>query len=75
MGRSDATSASVIIEFSFEDDDKLLNQPLYSQTYATDGASAVHSWVLIALPTLAGCIRGALEGPTAAPLALMPPMQ
>ena len=59
----------------FEDDDELLNQPLYSQTYATDGASAVHSWVLIALPTLAGCMRGALVGPTAAPFALMPPMQ
>ena len=69
------------MQFRIKDDDEFLNQPLYSQTYSTDVAAAVHSWVLIALPAVVGGmggalgVGGALEGPTPAPLALMPPVQ
>ena len=67
----------------FEADDEMLNQPLYTQTYAKGAAAGEHSWILLALPGEGGCAQlvlgaptpppAALKGPTAPLRALMPP--
>ena len=59
----------------FEADDEMLNQPLYSQTYAQDATGPVHTWMLLASSGSGsgGRAQLALEGPATAPLALMSP--
>ena len=57
----------------FEADDEMINQPLYTQTYAKNAAAGEHSWVLLALPGEGGRAQLLLEAPTPPPAALKGP--
>jgi hypothetical protein len=57
----------------FEEDDELINRPLYSRTYVTNAKAVVHSWVLLAVSSAGERAPLDSEAPAARLLALMPP--